>query len=72
MYAHNRRNPITARVHKDDPGAFDDLLRRVSIGEQPGQCRSSFPLKDDANLFVFHPGSESHFHPGIQMSVTEL
>ena len=47
----NRRNPITVRVHKDDPGAFDDLLRRVSIGEQPVQCRSSFPLKDDANLF---------------------
>ena len=22
-------------------------------------------VKDDANFFVFHPGSELHFHPGI-------
>ena len=69
--APNRRDPMTVRVHKNDPGAFDDLLRRVPIGQQPVQFRSSFPLKDNTNLFVFHPGSESHFHPRIQMSFTE-
>jgi hypothetical protein len=64
--AHDRRNPMTIRVHDDDPGAFGDLLGRVPIGKQMPQLSACFPRQDNSNLFVFHPETESHSHPGFK------
>ena len=37
--AHDRHDAMTVRRHQHDPRALGDLLRRVSIGEQPLQIR---------------------------------
>ena len=70
--AHDRHHAIAVRRHDDDPRPFGDLLRGVSIGEQPLQFAASLPIKYDPCWFLSHPTCESYLYPNrIQMFVTE-
>ncbi len=69
--AHDRHDAATRRRHQDDPRAFGDLLRRVTISEQIFEFAPDLPVKCKLR-FMFHATSESHFHQcGIQLFVTE-